>query len=324
MRLVEKYRPESLDEIVGQDENIHSIKQVLSRKHLPHFLFLGPPGTGKTSAAICMAKARWGDQWERHFREYNASDDRRIEDVRTRYKPISKHRGERMLFLDEFDRMTNDAQHAMRRIMETTPSTIFVLSGNQGWKIIDAIKSRCSIYRFRRLSDEAVARRLLQVIRAEEIETDLKNPEIRKGLTQLVSDSHGDMRWALNTLEKLVGEDKSITAEDVLMLRRPQLAVDAMMRALEGDFQSGKELVEDSYITSGFSHEEIIEELYGGLEKVEDQQVRIRLYRELGEVDGRCRYGAQPLLQLVAFISFCWIAPRLMRCPALEGEAEQR
>ena len=322
MRLVEKYRPESLDEIVGQDENIRSIKQVLSRKDLPHFLFLGPPGTGKTSTAICMAKAKWGDQWQRHFREFNASDVRGIDDVRTRFKPISKHRGERVLFLDEFDQMTADAQHALRRTMETTPSTIFVLSGNQGWKIIDAIKSRCAIYRFGRISNEAIARRLMQVIRAEGLKVDIKNTEIREGLTLLIKDSHGDMRWALNTLEKLIGENKDITVESVLMLRRPQLAVDAMMRALEGDFQSGKELIEDSYITSGFSHEEIIEELYGGLEKVEDQQVRVRLYRELGEVEGRCRYGSQPLIQLISFVSYVWIAPRLMRCPALEGESE--
>ena len=128
------------------------------------------------------------------------------------------------------------------------------------------------------------------------------------------------MRKAINTLEKIIGKNNEITVENVLMLRKPKMAVDAILKALAGDFQSGKELMEDAYIISGFSHEAIIEELYEGLEKVDDLQVKVRLYRELGDVEGRCRYGSQPLIQLVSFISYCWIAPRLMRCPALEGE----
>jgi len=323
LRLVEKYRPATLDDIVGQDENIRSIRGILARMKAgeagPHFLFLGPPGTGKTSVATCMARELWGDQWSRHFKEFNASDARKIDDVRTRYKPISRHVGNRILFLDEADQMTPDAQHAMRRIMEQTPSTIFVLSGNQGWKVIDAIKSRCAIYRFKRLDDRSVAKRLTQIIEVEGIKVDLKDPNIRKGLTLLVKESHGDMRYALNTLEKLVTGDKEITPEAVLMLRRPKLAVDAMMKALTGDFQGGKELMEDAFITGGFSVESMIEELYEGLTGVEDDQIRVRLYRELGEVEDRCKRG-NPIIQLVSFIAYVWVAPHLMKCPGLEGE----
>ena len=323
MRLVERYRPDTLDDIVGQDQIVRSLKWLAARikagEATEHMLFIGPPGTGKTTAAMAMAKEIWGNAWKSHFREFNASDARKIEDVRERYKPISKHKGQRMLYLGEADRMTQDAQHAMRRVMELTPSTIFVLSGNQGWRIIDAIKSRCIIYRFNRLDDGAVAKRLMRVIKAEGIKVDLKDTNIRSGLTLLVKEARGDMRQALNTLQKLVTEDKEITPEAVLMLRRPKLAMDAMMRALGGDFQGGKELMEDAFITGGFSVEAVIEELYEGLERVEDERVRVRLYRELGEVADRCRRG-NPILHLVSFIAYAWVAPRLSKCPALGDE----
>ncbi len=246
-RLPDKYRPDTLDEIVGQDHVIPALKRIIARTKTeggvpPHCLFIGPPGCGKTSAGIAMAKELWGDKWTHHFKEFNASDVRKIDDVRTRYKVLSQHKGDRMLLLDEADRMTIDAQHAMRRIMEKTKSTCFILTGNSKDSILDAIESRCVTFVFKRLDDKTVLKQILKVCQAERI--GFENKQARAGLMQLARDSRGDLRGALNNLVKLIGEGKSITTENVMLLRRPDIAASALMKAIDGDSLAAREIIE--------------------------------------------------------------------------------
>lgn len=322
-RLPDKYRPDTLDEIVGQDHVIPALKRIIARTKTeggvpPHCLFIGPPGCGKTSAGIAMAKELWDDKWTHHFKEFNASDVRKIDDVRTRYKVLSQHKGDRMLLLDEADRMTIDAQHAMRRIMEKTKSTCFILTGNSKDSILDAIESRCVTFVFKRLDDKTVLKQILKVCQAESI--GFEDKQARAGLMQLARDSRGDLRGALNNLVKLIGEGKSITTENVMLLRRPDIAASALMKAIDGDSLAAMEIIENAYIESGFGYKDIIDVLWEALPGVTSEEVRNRLYRELAVTQARCAVVSNPLIQLVGFIMYAWIAPRLKRCPALEGE----
>lgn len=301
--LTEKYRPSSFGEVCGQSEVVGSIEQVIKRKELPHFFFIGPAGSGKTSVAHIMAKTLGYP-----FREFNASDERGIDVVRNEVKRLSKTMGNRVLLLDEIDNMTADAQQALRRIMETTKSTLFVLTGNKEWKIIDPIKSRCTIYRFNRLKDEDVLRRILKVCGAEGIKI---TSEARPGLIQLVKDSKGDLRMALNTLEKLVGESKEITEKNIIGLRKPKIAANALSKALDGDFEGAKNMLEDSYINCRFNVDDIVNELYEAIGELNDRRLKIKLYIKLSDTEHRCKVGSNPLVQLVSFISWAWILPHL-------------
>lgn len=319
MRLTEKHRPKNLDEIKGQPEVVESIKRMLKRDDLPHMLFLGPPGCGKTSMAECITRSLFGENWRNYYIELNASDERGIDTIRDTVKRIARMKGRRILFLDEADNMTTDAQQALRRIMEKTTGTIFILSGNMEHKIIDAIKSRCAIFRFKRLKDEDVLRRLLEVCKDEGIEI---TKEGKEGFIALVKESKGDLRKALNMLETMISEGKEISAKNVLALREPQIAGDALKFALHGDFDKGRELLEDAYISANFNTEKIIEEFYNCLNEIHNDpkmsDVGIRLYVKLAEVERAIKLGANPLIQFVSFIAFVYVAPHLSKCPALE------
>jgi len=319
-RLVEKYRPKSLDEIRGQTEVVESIRRILKRGDLLHLLFLGSPGCGKTSVAECIVKELFGDNWRQYYVELNASDERGIDVVRDTIKRIARIKGRRVLFLDESDNMTNDAQQAMRRIMEKTQDTVFILSGNREWKIIDAIKSRCAIFRFRRLKDEDVLRRLLEVCKAEDIKI---TKDSREGFMEMVKQSRGDLRTALNTLETLIGADKEITVKNIIALQKPRMAGNALSFAIQGNFDKAREMLEDAYINSQFNTDEIIDELYSTLgvmteSKKNSGELEIRLYSKLAETEKAIRQGGNPLIQLIGFISYAWICPHLSKCPALE------
>lgn len=318
MRLVEKYRPQTWGELAGQPEVASSLRRLLEREEsIPHLMFLGPAGSGKTSVAYIVARSL-----AYPITELNASDERGIDTVRGEIKRLARVMGHRVLLLDESDNLTPDAQQALRRTMENTKSTIFIFSGNREYKFIDPIKSRCAIFHFRRLSDEDVLRKILQVCKAEDIKIEM---EARPGIIQLVKDAKGDLRMALNALEKIVGEGKEISEKSVIGLRKPKIAANALGKALDGDFEGAKNMLEDAYINSRFNVDDIVGELYEAIGELNDRKLKIKLFTKLADIEHRCKVGSNPLVQLVSFISWAWVIPHLpQECLAREGEKGEK
>lgn len=325
-RLTEKYRPQTWEEVVGQDKGVRAIRATLRRAWgVPHYLFIGPSGTGKTTIAMLMAKELGVD-----FHEFNASDDRGIDFVRDEIKRLSQYKGQRIIWLDEADQLTGGAgasgaaQHAMRRIMEKTDA-IFILSGNDEWKIIDAIKSRCVIFRFPPIPNHLIEQKVVEVIQKEQIQleadTEEKRNAIRQGIKDLVANANGDMRQALNNLEKIINEKGQITPESVAVLASAaSLHVLALQYALRGNFEEAKKTIETAHIEGHFDSRLTFQELYKALETIKDREIKIRLYSKLGEVEANSKRGASPIIQIVAFMAYVWVVPHLSKCPVLSGD----
>ncbi len=198
---IEKYRPLKLADIVGQEEIIERLASYVRSGSLPHLLFTGSAGVGKTTAAVALAREFFKDNWHLNFRELNASDERGIDVVRNQIKQFARTSplggaGFKILFLDEADALTPDAQSALRRTMENFAQTCrFILSCNYSSKIIDPIQSRCAIYRFRPLRRDAVIKEMLRIAQCEGLNlTD-------GALDAIVYISQGDMRKAINALQ---------------------------------------------------------------------------------------------------------------------------
>jgi replication factor C small subunit len=197
---VEKYRPANLSEVVGHEEITKRLKGYVEKKNIPNMMFSGPAGTGKTSSAIALAKEFFGTNYEQNFLELNASDDRGIDVVRNTIKDFARtlafDAGFKIIFLDECDALTQDAQQALRRTMEKYTKTCrFILSCNYSSKIIEPIQSRCVIYRFKPLNALDVDKQIDHIASKEKLSVD---EGAKKALNYV---SNGDMRKTTNILQ---------------------------------------------------------------------------------------------------------------------------
>jgi len=231
---VEKYRPQKISELVNQKDILGSINSMLkNQSEIPHFLFSGSAGVGKTSAALCLSKEILGENSKEYTLELNASDERGINMVRERVKKFSRFAGLdteipfKMIILDEADEMTHDAQTALRRIIEDTSKICrFILIANNLSKIIAPIQSRCVVFKFTRISDKDIISQLKFIAKQEKIKTD------EKGLQAICDCTSGDLRHAINILQaaassgdvtesivkSVVGLTKTTDVQDVLKL----------------------------------------------------------------------------------------------------------
>ncbi len=305
---IEKYRPKTLDEVSGQKEIVERLKTYAAAKSLPHLLFTGTAGIGKTTCAVALARELFGDTWSMNFRELNASDERGIDVVRTQIKQFARTSplGDaefKVLFLDEADALTNDAQAALRRTMENYAETCrFILSCNYSSKIIDPIQSRCAIYRFRPLTEEAVREEMDRIAKAEDL-------TIEEDAYQAIAYvAQGDMRKAINALQGAAIVADSVTAANVYAVTstaKPEEIALLVSLCKEGDFETSERMLHMLMYDKGIAPNELLNQLYRAVSVSTElgRNVKTDLIDAIGETDFRLSEGANADIQMDALIA---------------------
>lgn len=308
---VEKYRPRSLDEIVNQEEIVERLKQFVKERNMPHLLFAGPPGTGKTTAAHALAHDLFGENYRQYMLELNASDERGINVIREKVKEFARSRTPpeipfKIILLDEADNMTADAQQALRRLMELyTASTRFILIANYPSKIIDPIQSRCAFFRFTPLKKEDVVERLRYIAENENVDYDIE------ALETIYEISEGDMRKAINILQAASALGK-VTVEAVFKvvgMARPKEVREMLRAALSGDFTAAREMLRKLMIEYGLSGTDVVKQIHREIFSNElkiPEETRVLIADYLGEIHFRLVEGSDDDIQLSAFLA--WLA----------------
>jgi replication factor C small subunit len=304
---IEKYRPAKLADIVGQDEIVERLQSYVKAGSLPHLLFTGTAGVGKTTAAIALAREFFGEAWHMNFRELNASDERGIDVVRNQIKQFARTSplGEasfKILFLDEADALTPDAQAALRRTMESYAQTCrFILSCNYSSKIIDPIQSRCAIYRFRPLDSTAIATEIHRIAQSENLTV---TDDAIDAITYI---AQGDMRKAINALQGAAILSPEITKSKVYAITataKPEEISELLDLALSGDFDGAEQILSRLLRERGIAPNELINQCYRAIvRRPMDERLRVALIDQLGTTDFRLSEGASSDLQMDALIA---------------------
>ncbi|MEW6222737.1 MAG: replication factor C small subunit [Candidatus Hadarchaeota archaeon] len=313
---VEKYRPKKLAEMVGQEEVVSRLESFVAKKSLPHLLFAGPAGTGKTTAALCIARELFGDGWRQNLLELNASDERGIDTIRTKVKDYARTRPigdipHKIILLDESDALTSDAQHALRRTMEMFTHTCrFILDCNYSSRIIEPIQSRCAVFKFKRLSEEDIKKMLSKIGRGEKLTL---APE---GMKAVIQASGGDMRKAVNVLQAAAAVGKKVTEKsvyDVSSAAKPEDVRRMIELAFSGRFLEAREKLQTLLIDQGLAGEDVIDQVHRVIFSMElPERAKVELVDRLGEFSFRLTQGANERIQLEAMLAhFGLVAARM-------------
>ncbi len=304
----EKYRPKNLDEVIGQQEVVSRLKAYVKTGNMPHLLFAGPAGTGKTSCAIALARELYGDRWRDSFNESNASEERGIDVVRTKIKeyarlaPLGHDVAFKIIFLDEADNLTSDAQAALRRTMEVyTKTTRFILSCNYSSRIIEPIQSRTAVFRFRPLRPEDMEKTALRIAKAEGLKI------TKDGMEALIYLARGDLRRLTIALQVAAASTKTIDADSLYRAAstaRPEEVRKLLETSLSGDFLEARNLLDNLLVEYGLSGEDILRQVHRTIfDLAIPDEYKVKLVDRVGEAEFRVVEGSNERIQLEALLA---------------------
>ncbi len=305
---IEKYRPRTFDDVKGQEQIVEKVKAFVEQQNLPHLLFAGPAGVGKSSLSLVIARQLFKDTFSQNFIELNASDERGIDVIRVKVKDFARTKTMgsvpfKIIFLDECDSLTKDAQQALRRTMESyTHNTRFILSCNYVSKVIDPIQSRCVVFKFKPLGKEQLLVLTENIARNEGLQI---TDAVKQALCEI---SEGDCRRLENIMQSCAAVSKEITPELVFSMAavaEPKEINEVLALALDKKFSLARSKLLDIMLKYGLSGIDVIKQINKEIWNTTiDDVAKIKAVDKLGEIEFRMVEGSDEYLQLEAFLAY--------------------
>jgi len=303
----EKYRPSKFSEVVGQADIIKRVQALTNSLNIPHLLFAGPAGTGKSTLALIIVRELFRENWRENYLELNASDERGINVVREKVKNFARTKSIgnipfKIIFLDEADALTPEAQQALRRTMENYSATCrFILSCNYSSKIIDPIQSRCALFRFKLLEKKDIDKVIQKIVENEKLTITPEATEI------IYEGSGGDCRRCINILQSTSSISPSISSDlvsTILSDAKPRDIRIVLDYAVSGDFQKSREKLLDIMLRESISGQDVVKAIQKEIWNLSvEPEIKVKLTEKTGEAEFRIVEGSDPFIQLQALLA---------------------